>query len=170
MLVTVAPLEALAVAGLSACLLQSSAWFYHLLLPPQGWASSATTPTWPGVKTACSASRSSSKLSWISSRVASNMTWKNTAIRCTMAYVSVCWHLFALCFSKHFVRCSMSSHLSDLSKASEKMLKAWQENEERAAAFAQVTHLLKIRYRLVVANQLVQALSCFLFFPTGLLQ
>uniref|UniRef100_A0A669B7D6 Inhibitor of nuclear factor kappa-B kinase subunit alpha n=1 Tax=Oreochromis niloticus TaxID=8128 RepID=A0A669B7D6_ORENI len=54
--------------------------------------------------------------------------------------------------------------------SSEKMLKAWQENEERAAAFAQVTHLLKIRYRLVVANQLVQALSCFLFFPTGLLQ
>lgn len=74
------------------------------------------------------------------------------------------------CFSKHVVGCSVSSHLSDLSKASEKMLKAWQENEERAAAFAQVTHLLKIRYRLVVANQLVQALSCFLFFPTGLLQ
>lgn len=30
-----------------------------------------------------------------------------------------------------------------LSEASEKMLKAWQENEERAAAFAQVNHLKK---------------------------
>lgn len=28
-----------------------------------------------------------------------------------------------------------------LSEASEKMLKAWQENEERAAAFAQVKYL-----------------------------
>jgi len=35
---------------------------------------------------------------------------------------------------------------SCLSKASEKMLKAWQENEERAAAFAQVIHVYKTKY------------------------
>lgn len=33
-----------------------------------------------------------------------------------------------------------------LSKASEKMLKAWQENEERAAAFAQVMQVLKTQF------------------------
>ena len=31
-------------------------------------------------------------------------------------------------------------------EASEKMLKAWQENEERAAAFAQVTHVHKTQH------------------------
>lgn len=33
-----------------------------------------------------------------------------------------------------------------LSKASEKMLKAWQENEEKAAAFAQVMQVFKNTY------------------------
>lgn len=62
--------------------------------PPSGWVSYATTPTWPGVRTACLASLSSWRPNWTSSRAASSTTWKNTAIRCTTAYVSFDWQLF----------------------------------------------------------------------------
>lgn len=75
---------------------QTSLTVNRLLPPPSGWVSCATTPTWPGVRTACSASLSSWRPSWTSSRAASSTTWKNTAIRCTMAYVSVSSKLFGL--------------------------------------------------------------------------
>lgn len=126
--------------------------FCLLLLAP-GWASCATTPTWPGVKIACLASHSSWKPSWTSSRAASSMTWRNTAIKCTMAYVSllvaVCFDLilnvFVIIKKMYTWECFYSLFSWDvcLSKASEKMLKAWQENEERAAAFAQVNEYFK---------------------------
>lgn len=50
-----------------------------------------------------------------------------------------------------------------LSKASEKMLKAWQENEERAAAFAQVKHVHRTKSVKQYRSLLWQLLfdSCF---------
>lgn len=123
--------------------------YRHCLCPPcPGWASCDTTPIWPGVRTTCLASLSSWRQSWISSRVASSMTWRNTAIRCITASVSVVLQFASLftCFAL-FNICSYGCCLLELmrclclSEASEKMLKAWQENEERAAAFAQVNYL-----------------------------
>ncbi len=49
------------------------------------------------------------------------------------------FHVLFIALNKMFVFMSCLF----LSEASEKMLKAWQENEERAAAFAQVMPLFK---------------------------
>lgn len=64
-----------------------------------------------------------------------------------MAYVSVSSQVFVFLweYSEYYIyRCGGRMFVliscPCLSEASEKMLKAWQENEERAAAFAEVTH------------------------------
>lgn len=123
-------------------------WDLKMLVSFPGWASCATTPTWPGVRTACLASRSSWRPSWTSSRAASSTTWRSTATRCTTAFVSFSRELFINCLSSSPIEppgalfvlmCHLCACVSVcVCEASEKMLKAWQENEERAAAFAQV--------------------------------
>ena len=55
-----------------------------------GWACCATTPTWPGTRTCCSPSRSSSEPSWLFLRPASSTTLSSTPSRDTSASVSGC--------------------------------------------------------------------------------
>lgn len=104
------------------------------------WACCATTPTSHATRTCCSPTHSSSRPNWLFLRPVSSKTWSNTASRVRVAFVSDC--------SRQAFACNFSSEVSSFHSvsASEKLLKTWQENQEKVDEFMKVGLVVTIQH------------------------
>lgn len=104
------------------------------------WACCATTPTSHATRTCCSPTHSSSRPNWLFLRPVSSKTWSNTASRVRVAFVSDC--------SRQDFACNFSSEVSSFHSvsASEKLLKTWQENQEKVDEFMKVGLVVTIHH------------------------
>lgn len=97
------------------------------------WACCATTPTSRVTRTCCSPTHSSSRPNWLFLKPVSSKTWSSTASRDRLEFVSDCYRQALACNSTY-----EDSATDSYCSASEKLLKTWQENQEKADEFMKV--------------------------------